>query len=80
MLSTEKVKCVDATPYLLREAGNLEEQELYRTFNYGIGMVLVAPKESADDILSRLQGLNEQAYVIGEIAACDDQSEQVELV
>lgn len=65
---------------LLREAGNLEERELYRTFNNGIGMVLVVPKVSADDILSRLQGLNEQAFVIGEIAACDDDSDQVELV
>jgi phosphoribosylformylglycinamidine cyclo-ligase len=65
---------------ILREAGNLEEKELYRTFNYGIGMILVVPQDSADDILSRLGGLNEQAYVIGEIAACDDQSEQVELV
>ncbi len=65
---------------LLREAGNLEEKELYRTFNYSIGMVLVVPKDSTDDILSRLQGLNEQAYVIGEIVACDEQSERVELV
>ncbi len=65
---------------LLREAGNLEEKELYRTFNYGIGMVLVVPKDSADDILSRLQGLNEQAYVIGEIAACKGKCDQVELV
>ena len=65
---------------ILREAGNLEEKELYRTFNYGIGMVLVVPKDSTDDILSRLRGLNEQAYVIGEIAACDENSEQVELV
>jgi phosphoribosylformylglycinamidine cyclo-ligase len=65
---------------ILREAGNLEEKELYRTFNYGIGMALVVSKNSADDILSRLTGLNEQAYIIGEIAACDDQSEQVELV
>ncbi len=65
---------------LLREAGNLEEKELYRTFNYGIGMVLVVPKDLVDDLLSRLQGLNEQAYVIGEIASCDDESERVELV
>ncbi|MEN8687492.1 MAG: phosphoribosylformylglycinamidine cyclo-ligase [Desulfuromonadales bacterium] len=64
----------------LREAGNLEERELYRTFNYGIGMVLVVRKGDVDDIMSRLHGLNEQAYVIGEIAACDDTSEQVELV
>lgn len=65
---------------ILREAGNLEEKELYRTFNYGIGMILVVPQDTADDILMRLHGLKEQAYIIGEIAACDDQSEQVELV
>ncbi len=65
---------------VLRDAGRLEEKELYRTFNYGIGMVLVVRKSSADDILTRLQGLKEQAYIIGEIAACDDQSPQVELV
>jgi phosphoribosylformylglycinamidine cyclo-ligase len=65
---------------VLREAGRLEEKELYRTFNYGIGMVLVVRKASADDILSRLQGLKEQAYIIGEIAACDDRSPQVELI
>ena len=64
----------------LREAGSLEERELYRTFNYGIGMVLVVQKNDVDDILSRLNGLNEQAYVIGEITACNDTSEQVELV
>jgi len=63
----------------LREAGNLEEAELYRTFNYGIGMVLVVPKGSADDILSRLQGLKEKAYLIGEIAACEKDRAQVEL-
>ncbi len=65
---------------ILREAGNLEEKELYLTFNYGIGMVLVVRKEDADDIISRLHGLHEQAYVIGEIAACEDCAAQVELV
>lgn len=65
---------------ILREAGNLEEQEMYRTFNYGLGMVLVVPKKDADDIVSRLHGLNEQAYVIGEIATGNDQDERVELV
>jgi len=65
---------------LLREAGKLEEKELYRTFNYGIGMVLIVPQETAEDVLLRLHGLKEDAYIIGEIAACDDQSEQVELV
>ena len=64
----------------LRETGNLEENELFRTFNYGIGMVLVVPKDSTDDILSRLKGLKENAYAIGEITSRKDDSNQVELV
>ncbi len=65
---------------LLREAGNIEEQEMFRTFNYGIGMVLVVPKDSADDIISRLKGLNEEAYIIGEIDTCKGECNQVDLV
>ena len=65
---------------LLREAGNIEEQEMFRTFNYGIGMVLVVPKDSADDIISRLKGLNEEAYIIGEIDICKGECNQVDLV
>ncbi|MDH3998774.1 MAG: phosphoribosylformylglycinamidine cyclo-ligase [Desulfuromonadales bacterium] len=64
----------------LREAGNLEEKECYRTFNNGIGMVLVVPKDQAEEILSRLGGLDEQAYLIGEITGSDDGEAQVELV
>lgn len=64
----------------LREAGNVEEQEMFRTFNYGIGMVLVVPKESAEDIVSRLHGLNEEAYIIGHIATCKDECNQVDLI
>ena len=64
---------------LLREGGNIDELEMYRTFNNGIGMVLVVTKNDVDDILSRLRGLGETATVIGKIALTDD-SEQVELV
>ena len=64
---------------LLREGGNIDELEMYRTFNNGIGMVLVVTKDEVDDILSRLHGLGETATVIGKIALTDD-AEQVELV
>lgn len=56
---------------LLREGGNIPEDEMYRTFNYGIGMVIVVPADETDDILSRLSGLNEKAWLIGEIAPAD---------
>ena len=64
---------------LLRDGGNIDELEMYRTFNNGIGMVLVVKQDDVDDILSRLRGLGETASVIGRIALTDG-SEQVELV
>lgn len=64
---------------LLREGGNIDEVEMYRTFNNGIGMVLVVNKEDVDDIVSRLHGLGETASIIGKIVLSDD-SGQVELV
>jgi phosphoribosylformylglycinamidine cyclo-ligase len=65
---------------LLREAGNLEQQELYRTFNYGIGLVMVVPKANAQEIVDRLRGFNEKAFLIGEIVARDDGDAPIELV
>ncbi len=65
---------------LLREHGNLEERELYRTFNYGIGMVMVVPSASVDDVLTRLNGLKEEAYLIGKIAHCHEDGPLLDLV
>jgi phosphoribosylformylglycinamidine cyclo-ligase len=65
---------------IIRNAGNIDEMELFRTFNCGIGMVLVVPDIEADEVLLRLSGLNEQAYVIGEIGKCEIGREVVELL
>jgi len=51
----------------LRARGELAESEMLRVFNCGIGMILIVPREQADDIAQRLQGLGERAYRIGEI-------------
>ncbi|TSK08231.1 MAG: phosphoribosylformylglycinamidine cyclo-ligase [Geobacter sp.] len=64
----------------IRKGGNIEENEMYRTFNCGIGMVLVVPEREADDIMIRLTGLNETAYMIGEVVKCEPGKECVELV
>lgn len=65
---------------VLREAGNVERNEMYRTFNMGIGMVLAVTAAEAEDVLDRLHGLEEKAWIIGEIDACPDCCECVELV
>lgn len=57
---------------LLRQGGNIPEDEMYRTFNYGIGMVLVVSPDKAEDVIGRLAGLEEQAYLIGEISQADN--------
>lgn len=65
---------------LLQEAGNVDETELFRTFNCGIGMVLAVPESESEEVLIRLSGLNERACVIGEVVKCEAGKECVELV
>ncbi|HEX5773929.1 MAG TPA: phosphoribosylformylglycinamidine cyclo-ligase [Geomobilimonas sp.] len=64
---------------MLQEGGNIDDDELLRTFNCGIGMVLAVQEKDVDDILIRLSGLNEQAVVIGEVAKCETGKECVEM-
>ncbi|UFS72869.1 phosphoribosylformylglycinamidine cyclo-ligase [Geomonas sp. RF6] len=65
---------------IMQQGGNIEESEMFRTFNCGIGMVLVVPENEVDDILIRLSGLNETAFHIGEVVKCESGKECVELV
>ncbi len=51
----------------LQAKGNIPELEMLRTFNNGIGLVLVVAEELVGDVLLRLQALNEEAFVLGEI-------------
>ncbi len=52
----------------IQEKGNVPEDEMLRTFNNGVGLVLVVDKDLVADVLLRLQGLNKKGCVIGEIA------------
>lgn len=65
---------------LIRQGGNVSEKEMFRTFNCGIGMVLVTPPEETNDFLQRLKELGETASVIGEIQSGSDEHEQVVIV
>ena len=52
---------------LLREIGNVPEADWRRTFNLGVGMILVVPKIKADAARKALRRVGEQPWVIGEI-------------
>jgi len=51
----------------IAESGNVQPKEMYRTFNMGIGMVLVTPKNRALKVISHLNRHKEHAWIIGEI-------------
>jgi len=52
----------------MQRAGKIDEATMHRTFNMGIGMVIVLPKTQADKALRILRAKHEPAYVLGEIA------------
>jgi phosphoribosylformylglycinamidine cyclo-ligase len=55
----------------LREAGNVAEQEMYRVFNCGIGMVVIVAEADADTAMRSLADSGETVYRIGRIQRCD---------
>ncbi|MBL0121334.1 MAG: phosphoribosylformylglycinamidine cyclo-ligase [Betaproteobacteria bacterium] len=64
-------KSWDAPPVFawLQQHGQIDDQEMARTFNCGIGMVVVVANEHADTATRFLQGAGETVFSIGEIRA-----------
>ena len=54
---------------LLQSQGNIPEREMYNTFNMGIGMCLVVPKEQANQAVEALAAMEVRSYVIGSVIA-----------
>lgn len=53
----------------LQAQGNVALDEMYRTFNCGVGMVLVVAAADVETALSSLQAAGETAWVMGHISA-----------
>jgi len=51
----------------LQHTGRIEQHEMYRTFNCGIGMIVIVPGGAADSAVQFLNARGEQARVIGEV-------------
>lgn len=61
----------------LQEKGNLDKKEMYRTFNCGIGMVIIVSKQDKEATLQILQEHNETAWDIGEIVLKNDENQVI---
>ena len=63
---------LDVVPFLpvfgwLKRAGNLGDEEMLRTFNCGVGLVLVVAANQSDAVLSALKAADELPFIVGEI-------------
>lgn len=54
---------------LLKEWGNMDEFDMFNTFNMGIGMALIVSSEDADKALNLFNELGYDAHVIGNLLA-----------
>jgi len=64
----------------LQTRGGIEEQEMLRTFNCGIGMVLLVAEKSADEICRALDEAGEPVYRLGHVIECSDSSRRVNYI
>ncbi len=63
----------------LRDMGNVAQHEMYRTFNCGIGMVVIVSERDAATTLAQLSAAGETATVIGTIRARDGAEAQTQV-
>lgn len=52
---------------VIKEIGKVEEKEMFRVFNMGIGMMIVAAGKEYKEVIHRLEVLGEKAYMIGSV-------------
>ncbi|MGH9914425.1 MAG: AIR synthase-related protein, partial [Pyrinomonadaceae bacterium] len=52
---------------LMQEIGNVADHEMYRSFNMGLGMVIICGADEVGKLQSHLLAHNTNCYAIGEV-------------
>ena len=63
----------------LAKTGNLSQQEMFKTFNCGIGMMLIVAKDDTDKTIEFLNNTGEKAWLAGTVELLDTETPFVEL-
>ena len=64
----------------LQETGNIETEEMYRTFNCGVGMVIIVDPDSVAGSMEILAGQGENAWPLGRVCERIENESRVNLV
>jgi len=65
---------------LIRRVGGVDEEEMLRVFNMGIGMIIIVAEMDHAEILERLEKLGEKAYALGVIVKRENDQPTVSFV
>ena len=65
---------------IIKKMGNIDDEEMYRVFNMGIGMMAIATEKEAPEVMERLENLGVQAYAIGFIDRKDEGQPSVSFI
>ncbi len=52
---------------LMQKLGNVEDKEMYRTFNMGIGMTIICAENDKEQIIAHIKNLGEECFEIGKV-------------
>ncbi len=52
---------------VMQKMGGIPEHDMYNTFNMGVGMCVVVPKEEVDKAVKAVKAAGETAFVLGEV-------------
>ncbi len=66
--------------HYLQKAGQISEQEMLRTFNNGLGLLVVVNGEDTSEILLRLKAMGETAYLLGTVEERNEDEEPVQFI
>lgn len=61
----------------LSENGNVTREEMYRTFNCGVGLVIAVPQACAEQAIDILHAAGEKAWQLGKIKSAKEDESQV---
>ena len=64
----------------IQKGGNIDEHEMHRTLNCGVGMVICVPADRSQEALDMLAAAGESAFIMGSISAQEAGEEQVQLL
>lgn len=65
-IEKNKIKILPIFKYI-QKIGNIEERDMFNTFNMGVGMCIIVSKEDAEKTIEILNSCKEDAYIIGKI-------------